>query len=99
MPTLIKTAWTVVDSLTPMFKVSIQMERGGGGPDEQELLSWLSLTLAHAHTTEDVGMWAQWLAGQLEGFWPDHEYEVTVRYRTLYSDKNQNGVSIRRRVQ
>ncbi len=99
MTTLAKEAWSVVDAVTPIFRLSVEMERGAEGPDETELQSWLTQALAYGHTTEDAGMYAHWLAGELERAYPASAYDLTVKYRALYHTKNANGVSIRRRPQ
>lgn len=99
MTTLQREAWVVAESFTPMFRLAVEVERGAEGPDETELQSWMAQAVAYGHTTEDAGLYAHWLAGELELAWPTRSYDLVVRYRALYNPRNQNGVMIKRRLQ
>ena len=92
-----KSAWAITETLTPMFRIRLEAERGAEGPDEEELASWLQMVLAHQHTSEDVGMFAHWLATAYEAGYTG-DYDCAVTYRVAYTTPQTKGVRIVRRV-
>ena len=97
MTTAVHEAWSVAEQYTPMFRITIEAERDATGPDDQDLQSWLQQTLAYGHGTEDAGMYAAWLARELEAAYPTIAFTCRVTYRVAYTDKRARGVLIRRR--
>ena len=97
METAVKEAWSIATQYTPMFHITLEAERGAKGPDDQELGAWLQQTLIHNHTSEDAGMYAAWLARELEASYPTTAFTCRVTYRVAYTDKHARGVLIRRR--